>query len=95
VFTPGDPRVLIHDRPLFLTGQELALLELLAGNAGRVVNTATLAKLLARGHEPLTDTGVAVHVHRLRVRLESAGLQIRTLRGFGYLLETNDEESPR
>jgi DNA-binding response OmpR family regulator len=28
-----------------------------------------------------------VHVSRLRSKLEPAGLKIRTIRGFGYLLE--------
>jgi DNA-binding response OmpR family regulator len=43
---------------------------------------------MARGRrKPLTATGVAVHIHRLRAKLKSAGLMIRTLRGFGYVIE--------
>ena len=38
----------------------------------------------------LTVTGVAVYIHRLRMRLRYGGVAIRTLRGFGYLLEASD-----
>jgi len=31
---------------------------------------------------------VEVYVHRLRRKLEHSGLSIRTVRGLGYLLET-------
>jgi two-component system OmpR family response regulator len=87
VLTPGDPRILIRDRPVFLPGQELILLEVLGRNVGRVVSTATLAVQLSRTSKPVTGTAVSVHMHRLRSRLNAAGVQIRTLRGFGYLLE--------
>lgn len=90
--TPGDPRILIRDDPLFLSAQELKLLELLAGSVGRLVSIGTLAKQLARDHKPMTRTGVSVHIHRLRMRLQSAGVRIRTLRGFGYLLEAADAQ---
>jgi DNA-binding response OmpR family regulator len=31
-----------------------------------------------------------VFVHRLRKKLESAGLEIRTMRGMGYMIEKPD-----
>jgi DNA-binding response OmpR family regulator len=87
LLTPGDPRILIRDRPVFLPGQELVLLEVLARNVGQVVSTATLALQLSRTSKPVSGTAVSVHMHRLRSRLSTAGVQIRTLRGLGYLLE--------
>jgi two-component system OmpR family response regulator len=95
VFTPDDPRIEIDGRPVYLCRQELALLQLLAKRTGWLVSTATLARSLARGRKPLTDTGVAVYVHRLRARLKSAGVVIRTFRGFGYLLEPTGEEQAK
>jgi two-component system OmpR family response regulator len=87
VLTPGDPRVIVGERRAVLRPQELALLELFARDPSRLLNTATLAKQLARGHKPLTKTTVAVHVHRLRKRLQPLGLTIRTFRGAGYTVE--------
>jgi two-component system, OmpR family, response regulator len=85
--TPGDPRIVIDGRTVYLSRQQLTLLEILASNAGRVASITLLAKSLARGGKPLTNTGVWIHVHRLRSLLNSASVLIRTVRGFGYLLE--------
>jgi two-component system OmpR family response regulator len=91
VLTPGDPRVMVGERRAILRQRELALLELLARDPGRLLNTATLAEHLARqGHGKLNKTTVAVHVHRLRKRLEPIGLTIRSFRGAGYALEPTE-----
>jgi two-component system OmpR family response regulator len=34
---------------------------------------------------------IEVYVHRLRKKLEPAGVSIRTIRGLGYLLEKPDD----
>jgi DNA-binding response OmpR family regulator len=49
-----------------------------------------LAKQLAHGRPPLSETTVAVHVHRLRIRLKPAGLTIRCFRGAGYAVALLD-----
>jgi DNA-binding response OmpR family regulator len=85
---PGDPQILIRERPGFLLRQELALLELLAQHEGQVLSTLKLGQHLSRGCKPLSSQAVAVQIHRLRARLRPATVQIRTLRGFGYLLHT-------
>jgi two-component system OmpR family response regulator len=36
----------------------------------------------------LTDNGLDIAVHRLRRKLEGSGVRVRTVRGLGYLLET-------
>jgi two-component system response regulator TctD len=33
---------------------------------------------------------IEVYIHRLRKKLETSGVQIRTLRGLGYMLEAVD-----
>ena len=85
--TPGQPRILLDGAPVDLTANEFALLEILALRNGRVVRRDEIAHRLARGGEPTSDSAIDVCVHRLRRRLGSHGLQVRTLRGFGYLLE--------
>ncbi len=89
--TMGEPRVKLSGVPVDLTAREYALLELLALRAGRVVNKDHIASRLARAGETLSDTAIEVAVHRLRRRLEPYDLNVRTVRGFGYLLETRPE----
>jgi DNA-binding response OmpR family regulator len=87
VLTPGEPRVMLGGAAVDLPASEFALLEALATRAGRVVRRDDLADRLGRGAEPPSDTAIEVCVHRLRRRLSPLGLKVRTLRGFGYLLE--------
>ena len=92
VLTPGEPRVSLGGVAVDLPASEFALLEALAVRAGSVVRREDLADRLARGTEPPSDTAIEVCVHRLRRRLSPLGLTVRTLRGFGYLLEIPGDE---
>lgn len=85
--TPGNPRVDFNGTAVDLPSSEFILLEALAQNEGRALSKEKIAAHLARDGEFPTDTAIEVCVHRLRRRLAPFGLTIRTLRGFGYLLE--------
>jgi two-component system OmpR family response regulator len=85
--TPGNPRVDFKGTTVDLPSSEFILLEALAQNEGRPLSKEKIAARLARDGEFPTDTAIEVCVHRLRRRLAPFGLTIRTLRGFGYLLE--------
>ena len=91
--TIGEPRVLLDGTPVDLTAREYALLELLAVRAGRVVNKSQIGSRLAGAGEALSDAAIEVAIHRLRRRLEPYDLQVRTVRGFGYLLEAAEPAS--
>ena len=91
--TMGQPRIMLSGTAVDLTAREFALLELLALRAGRVVNKDLIASSLSRAGEALSDTAIEVAVHRLRRRLEPYELQVRTVRGFGYLLEAGVEQA--
>src|SRR6266850_2245249 len=88
VLVPGEPRVSLGGTSVDLPASEMALLETLALRLGRVVRKETIADRLNRGGNPPSDTAIEICVHRLRRRITPFGLKIRTLRGFGYLLET-------
>jgi two-component system OmpR family response regulator len=88
VLVPGEPRVSLGGTTVDLPASEMALLETLALRAGRVVSKDVIADRLSRGDNPPSDTAIEICVHRLRKRITPYGLKIRTLRGFGYLLET-------
>jgi len=89
VVYPATRRATWDGRPLDLTSTEFSLLELLARNAGRVVNKSELSEQgLGR---PLArfDRGVDVHVSSLRQKLSLAragAALIVTVRGKGYQL---------
>jgi two-component system, OmpR family, response regulator len=74
--------------PLDLPRRELCILEALLLRAGQVVNKQALHEQLYEADSEAGVNAVEVYVHRLRKRLGPAGIQIRTIRGLGYLLES-------
>ena len=76
-----------------LPRRELNLLEHLLVHRGQVVaKQALLEKLFGLDDEPGVNA-VEIYVHRLRKKLEPAGVRIRTVRGLGYLLENSTESA--
>jgi two-component system OmpR family response regulator len=55
--------------------------------AGRVVSKRELSLKLSELGELLTENALEAFISRLRKRLVDSGVQIRTLRGLGYVLE--------
>src|SRR5207244_2514525 len=77
----------IDGQPLELPRRELCLLELLLLRTGQVVDKQLLLeKLFPIDDEPGINA-IELYVHRLRKKLEPAGIHVRTVRGLGYLLE--------
>jgi DNA-binding response OmpR family regulator len=89
VLMPGQPRVTLGEASVDLPAGEMALLETLALRVGKVVSKQAIADRLSRGGDPPSDTAIEICVHRLRRRLGPFGLKVRTLRGFGYMLESD------
>jgi two-component system response regulator TctD len=75
---------------LDLTPRERAVLEMLVKRAGTPVNKQVLSDHIAGLDESVSIEAIEVYIHRLRKKLESSGVTIRTLRGLGYLLEPSD-----
>jgi two-component system, OmpR family, response regulator len=80
-------RATLSGEPLDLSARELGVLEVLMLRSGRVVNKDQLAEQLYGWDEEVGPNAIEVYVHRLRRKLEPAGVTIRTIRGLGYLLE--------
>ncbi len=72
---------------LDLSARELCVLETLLLQAGKVVGKDMLGEQLSSSEEDLSSNAIEVYVHRLRKKLEDSDVNIRTLRGLGYLLE--------
>ncbi|MGV3582040.1 MAG: response regulator [Methylophilus sp.] len=77
-----------NNNNLNLSARELAVLEILMSKAGKVVNKEQMLEKLCNFDEDISDNALEVYLHRLRKKLESSSIQIRTIRGLGYLLES-------
>ncbi len=80
-------RATIKGTPLDLSARELGVLEVLMLRVGRVVSKEQLAEQLYGWGEEVGANAIEVYMHRLRKKLEPAGINVRTIRGLGYLLE--------
>jgi DNA-binding response OmpR family regulator len=54
---------------------------------GKVVSKEQLLEHLYSHNEEASSNAIEVYVHRLRKKIEEAGITIRTIRGMGYLLD--------
>ncbi|MDD5241792.1 MAG: response regulator transcription factor [Sulfuricella sp.] len=84
-------RVRINDQPIELSVREWAVLEYLIQQASRVVSKQQIIDAILPWGENLTLNAVEVYVSRIRLKIANAGVVIRTIRGFGYMLEKADE----
>ncbi len=81
-------RAVVGGEPLELSGREWTLLELLVSQRDKVVTKEQITQTWgADGGEVGGGNSIEVYIHRLRRKLEGAGLVIRTVRGLGYLME--------
>ena len=83
----GGRRLYCDGTPVELTPRELAVLELLLLRAGRVVTKQQITDTLYGWEDGSSSNTVEVFIHRLRRKLEATGVDIRTVRGMGYLVD--------
>ena len=80
-------RVFHGDQPIELSARELGVIELRMARQGRVVTKEQLVDRLFGWGEDVSSNAIEVYVHRVRKKLEPFDIDIRTVRGMGYLLE--------
>ena len=81
-------RRLFHDdEPIEMSARELALTELFLARQGRVVSKEQMIDHLFGFGDDVGSNAIEVYVHRVRRKLEPLGIEIRTVRGMGYLLD--------
>ena len=86
-YDPATRQVRRGDTPLGLKRREAALFECLLDAEGRPVPKSRLLDHMYGTGADVEETVIEVHVSRLRKRLAETDVTIRTLRGFGYILE--------
>ena len=80
-------RAWIGEEPLELSAREWSVLEFLLGRVGHVVGKEQILQAISGWDDALSENAVEVYVSRLPPKIEPAGLRIRAVRGFGYLVE--------
>ena len=78
-----------NNASLNLSARELAVLEILMLKVGKVVNKEQMLEKLCNFDEDISDNALEVYLHRLRKKLDYSDINIRTIRGLGYLLEAS------
>lgn len=93
VITLGNLSIDLHNRsvrngaePVDVTSIEFEILDLLSHPIGRVVSRDEISGALYQRPAQAYDRSVDVHVSRLRRKIEAGGVQIRGIRGVGYVL---------
>lgn len=88
-FDAGTRSASVNGEPVSLPRRELALLEVLVRRAGRVVIREHMDSELYGIDGDVSTNALETQVSRLRKRLTElrAGVEIKTIRGVGYLLQ--------
>jgi two-component system OmpR family response regulator len=86
-FDTAGRRLYHDDEPIELSARELAVIELLLSRQGRVVSKEQMIDHLFGFGDDVGTNAIEVYVHRVRKKLEPFGIDIRTVRGMGYLLD--------
>jgi DNA-binding response OmpR family regulator len=87
-------RFALHGQALELPAREFEVLWELMTPPGRVVSKRELSDKLSSFDEALGDNALEAFISRLRKKLAEApgsGIDIRTLRGLGYVLQAQAE----
>lgn len=87
IFDSIERRATINGSPLELTTRELSVLEALILRTGKVVTKEQLLERVYSYAEEASNNAIEVYIHRLRKKVEPAGVTIRTVRGLGYIIE--------
>jgi two-component system OmpR family response regulator/two-component system response regulator TctD len=90
-YDQADRIVKVNGQMIDLSAREMAVLEVLLLRVGRLVGKEQLVDHLCGWGEEVSTNAIEVYVHRLRKKLETAGVRISTLRGLGYCLEKAGE----
>ncbi|MEQ1620132.1 MAG: response regulator [Methylococcales bacterium] len=90
VLDPASHQVSWNDEKVELSQKEFEILSFLMSNIGKVISRARLEESLYSWDSDVESNTVEVHIHHLRKKLDPA--IIRTVRGVGYIIDSEDEQ---
>ncbi|OIR04488.1 transcriptional regulatory protein QseB [mine drainage metagenome] len=79
--------VTYQNQPFALSPRELSIFETLLLRVGKVVSKEGLIENISDWDDSLGKNAIEVYIHRLRKKLLGVGIEVRTLRGLGYMLD--------
>lgn len=82
-YTPSPPTLIKHANPVLLTCKEMDLLQLLVENRNQIVHTSVLESTIW-SDVIVSESSLRSLMRRLRKKLPE--LEIKTVRGFGFML---------
>lgn len=86
-------RQILGDRePIALSSCQYSVLELLLTQAGKVVSRDRIARRMVLEGAAQTNNAIDICIHRLRRLIARFGVDIQTVRGLGYLLDSVIDE---
>ena len=88
VLDPASRLVTYNGEKVDLSQKEFEILSFLMGNIGKVVSKSRLEETLYSWDSDVESNTVEVYIHYLRKKLESS--LIRTVRGVGYIIDSED-----
>ena len=93
VLNMGDATLSCGGERIELTKNEYRILEVLMGNAGKIVTRAELMDKLWETDSFVDDNTLTVNITRLRNTLADHGLTdfIKTMKGIGYIIENDGD----
>ncbi|GMV45828.1 MAG: Mycobacterial persistence regulator MrpA [Pseudomonadota bacterium] len=80
-------RAWVGERAVALSARECVVLQYLMLRTGQIVPREQLAALVPGWDASTSNNALELLMSRLRAKIEPAGVRLRTVRGFGYLLE--------
>ena len=83
----GKKQFLLRGEALTLTPREHSVLQVLIQHSGEPMSKRQIIDRVFPEDQDVHPEAVEVLIHRLRKRLDGAGVRIATLRGLGYVLE--------
>jgi two-component system, OmpR family, response regulator len=83
---PSKRKLTYEGKTVELSSREMDLLKIFLDKKGEVVLREQLRNEIQTAQGEFTDNAVEVYVHRLRKKLNELGLELKTIRGLGYML---------
>jgi len=83
---PQSGTVCVKDETIQLRKRECEILSFLIRHKNRIVSKNSLVENVWREDLTPVDSTIAVYIRRIRMRLGKTGYQIKTIRGFGYII---------
>lgn len=93
VYDAGTRQFTLSHEPLVLTPREHAVLRALIQHSGEPLSKQEILDRVFSDEQDVQPDVVEVLVHRLRKRLRSDAVGIRTVRGLGYVLESKESKA--